>query len=76
MVKKPWINHLSSNDVSPVANLLTLFIILTSSNECMAYLTSVLFTIVSIIYSNKSFYCVIGFDIIQALPSSTMANDL
>jgi hypothetical protein len=42
--------------VSPVANLLTLFIILTSSNECMAYLTSVLFTVVSIIfYSNKSF---------------------
>jgi hypothetical protein len=36
--------------VSPVANLLTLFIILTSSNECMAYLTSVLFTVVSIIF--------------------------
>ncbi len=28
---------------------------LTSSNECMAYLTSVPFTVVSIIYSNKSF---------------------
>ncbi len=25
------------------------------------------------IYSNKSFYCVIGFDIIQALSSSTTA---
>jgi len=29
------------NDVSPVADLLTLFIILTFSNECMAYLTLV-----------------------------------
>ncbi len=28
------------------------------------------------INGNKYFYCVIGFDIIQALPSSTMANDL
>jgi hypothetical protein len=34
------VNLLSYNDVSPVANLLTLFIILTSSNEYMAYLTS------------------------------------
>jgi hypothetical protein len=32
-----------------------LFIMVTSSNECMAYLTSVLFTVVSIIYSKKSF---------------------
>jgi hypothetical protein len=60
-----------------MANLLTLFTILTFSNECMAYLTSALFTVVSVIlqYSNKS-CCVIGFYIIQALPSPTMANDL
>jgi len=57
-------------DVSPVANLLTLFIILTSSNECMAYLTSVLFTVGSILCKVINPYCVIGFDIIQALSSS------
>ncbi len=51
-LKKPWINHLTYNDFSRVANLLTLFIILTSSNECMAYLTSVLFTVVSIVVTN------------------------
>ncbi len=38
--------HPTYNDVSPVANLLTLLIILTSSNECMACLTYVLFTVV------------------------------
>jgi hypothetical protein len=49
MVKNRGLTIRLINDVSPVANLLTLFIILTSSNECMAYLTSVLFTIVSIL---------------------------
>ncbi len=64
-------------DVKTAATLIfaaTLITAPTVCNECMAYLTSVLFTIVSIlIYSNKSFYCVIGFDIIQALTSSTTA---
>jgi hypothetical protein len=34
------------------------------------------FTVLSVIYSNKSFYCVIGFDIIQALSSKTYSCDL
>jgi hypothetical protein len=41
---------LSYKGISPLANLLTLFIILTSSNECMAYLTSVLFTVITILF--------------------------
>ena len=45
----------------------TLFIILPSSNECKAYLTLAPFTVVSAyIIVNKSFCCVVGFDIIQA----------
>ena len=32
-------NHYSCGDVSPVTHLLTMFIILPSSNECLAYLT-------------------------------------
>ncbi len=47
MVKIRGFNHLSYKGVRPVANLLTLFTILTFSNEFMAYLTSVLFTVVS-----------------------------
>ncbi len=51
-----------------------MFIILQSSNECKAYLTLTPFTVVSAyIIVNKSFYCVIGFDIIQALSSRTTA---
>ena len=47
--------------------VLTMFIILPSSNECKAYLTLAPFTVVSAyIIFNKSFCCVIGFDIIQA----------
>jgi hypothetical protein len=48
MVKVRGLNIFLYKGVSPVANLLTLFIILTSSNECMAYF--VLFTRVSIIF--------------------------
>ena len=42
-----------------------LFIILPSSNECMAYLNTRAFTVVSIIFIILNPYCVIGFDIIQ-----------
>ena len=50
-----------------MAHLLTMFIILPSSNECKAYLTLAPFTVVSAyIIVNKSFCCVVGFDIIQA----------
>jgi hypothetical protein len=59
-------SHYFCRDVSPVTHLLTMFIILPSSNECKAYLTLAPFTVVSAyIIVNKSFYCVIGFDIIQ-----------
>jgi hypothetical protein len=41
MVKNRGLNHSSYKDVSPSDSLADLFIILTSSNECMAYLTLV-----------------------------------
>ncbi len=62
MVIKCGFNHSFYMDVSPVTHSLTLFI-LTSTNDCMAYLT--LAPLVTIPY------CVAGFDIIQPYHHTT-----
>jgi hypothetical protein len=52
---------------------LTMFIILPSSNECKSFFNTRAFYCSERIYLvNKSFYCVTGFDIIQALSSETI----